>query len=161
MSWGMVAAAGVSLVGGMIGKKGQQGSTSTQQVMDPRMAPFIFGNNGQGGLMNMTQDQLLRSQSPERMQGWDNMMQRGQGLLSGSVAGNPFSGGQYQGGTLRGMNPGLLQNGLGHFSPPAPVTPMPAPAPAPQPTPTIEQIIASMNSRGGYGGQDDPLHGGY
>jgi hypothetical protein len=150
MSWGMVAAAAITTVGGAMGSKGQQGSTSTQQVMDPRMAPYIFGQNGQPGLLSMTQDQLQRSQSPERMQGWDNMMHRGQGLLNGSVAGNPFSG-AYSGGSLHGLYQGLLQNSQGRYTPPPLPAPPPAPAPNPQMTPTIDQLMAQYGIGGGLG----------
>ena len=114
MSFGAVAAsvagaAATSLLGG--GSGGE--STSTQSMkMDPRMDRFVYGDSGQGGLLgdahNLYKQQMaqggmnpmmqagLESQrqfltSPQYSQGYNNLMNMGQGLLGGGVAGNPFT----------------------------------------------------------------------
>ena len=139
MSWGIVASAGI----GLLSSQGSKGSSSSQQVMDPRMVPYIFGGKDKpGGLMDMAQKQLMQSRSPEQMQGWNTMMNRGSGLLGGSVAGNPFSGG-YQGGTNFGPASGM-GNGLSQYTPP-PI--QMAPPPQAQPAPTIEDILAEIEKR--------------
>jgi hypothetical protein len=141
MSWGIVASVGVGLLTGSE-KKGQQ--TSTQQEMDPAMRPFIFGDADRKGMMPLGYEQLLRSQSPEKMAGWNMMQNRGLGLMGGSVAGNPFSQG-YQGGTNFAPQGGM-GNGMGQYAPP-PVPMPPAPTPAPTPAFDFDQMMAEWQKK--------------
>jgi hypothetical protein len=101
------------IVGGLLGLAGGGDSSSTQQMkMDPRMDRFVYGESGKGGLlgdayklysqqmaqggMNPMMQAGLESQrqfltSPQYTQGYNNLMNLGQGLLGGGVAGNPFT----------------------------------------------------------------------
>lgn len=107
MSWGIVASVAAPIVGGLMG--GQEQQQTTERKMDPRMDEFVYGNGGllsrardlmtrqsQNGGMNPMQMAGMEAQrqfltSPAYMAGPQAMMQRGAGLLGGSVAGNPFS----------------------------------------------------------------------
>ena len=101
------------LVGGLLG--GDDQTTTQQQRMDPRMDKYVYGENGQGGLLgdafNLYQKQMgqggmnplmtagLEAQrqfltSPQYGLGFTNLMGLGQNLLGGGVAGNPFTSGQ-------------------------------------------------------------------
>ena len=133
-----IASAGVGLLSG----SGRSGSQTQQAVMDPRMVPYIFGadKDKPGGLMDMAQKQLMQSRSPEQMQGWNTMMNRGAGLLGGSVAGNPFSGG-YQGGTNFGPASGM-GNGLSQYTP-QPIPQAPAQT-APTANSATDDFIAEL-----------------
>lgn len=100
-----------SLLGGALGSKGQEGSQTSTNKIDPRMDPYIFGPDGksgilgnvdalykqqlaQGGLndlqrqgMQMQQNWLM---SPEYSQGFNQMRNVGSGLLGSGIAANPF-----------------------------------------------------------------------
>lgn len=80
-----------TLLGAAAGGQGQQNSTTSQRKTDPRVDPYLFGNNGQPGLLGMTYDQLSRDQSPERLAQRDQMRGVGMGLLSAPIAGNGFN----------------------------------------------------------------------
>ncbi len=143
MTWGAVASIGVGLLTSQSSKGGGGGSTTQKMEMDPAMRPYIFGDSNNKGLLQYGQGLLQQSQSPERMQGWNNMMNRSQQLLGGSIAGNPFSKtGGYRGGTDFGAL-GQTGNGLGRYQPQA--IPMAAPQQF-QPTqntgPSMEEIMA-------------------
>lgn len=109
-----------SLVGGLFG--GQESESKSNQI-DPRLAPFVYGKDGKGGLLgdvqNLYRQQMgqgglndlqrsgLESQrqvlaSPQYTQGYDAMRSLGMGLMGGGVAQNPFTsggmGGQQHGG---------------------------------------------------------------
>ncbi len=145
MSWGIVASVGVGLLSANQSKKNAQMQADSQKKeMDPRMAPYVFGDSGQKGLLSTASDQLTASRSPERMQGWNNMMNRGQQLLGGSVAGNPFSSG-YQGGANFGTAGGM-GNGLGQYVPQAIPTTQ-APAPVQQQPFSLEELMAEWERR--------------
>jgi hypothetical protein len=168
MSWGIVASVGVGLLTSGMGSSKNQ---TTQQQMDPAMRPYVFGDGTQGsGLLGMTQSQLQRSQSPERQQMWQNMMDRGQQLMGGSIAGNPFSAG-YHGGTNFGpVGAGMAGNGVPQFRPPASAPP-PAQQQQTQGQYSMDDIIAEIQRRqqaaayqqymqGEFGGAGDSTGGG-
>jgi hypothetical protein len=80
-----------TLLGAAAGSQGQKTSTTSERKTDPRVDPYLFGNNGQPGLLGMTYDQLSRDQSPERLAQRDQMRGVGMGLLSAPMAGNGFN----------------------------------------------------------------------
>ena len=108
-SW-MPAAA--SLVGGLLGSQSTDSSSSSTRSMDPRMDRYVYGQDGQSGLlsdafglyskqasqgglndlqrqgMGMQQQYLM---SPQYQQGYANMASLGNALMGGGVAGNPFT----------------------------------------------------------------------
>lgn len=159
MSFAAVAAAGIGLVSSQMSKG--DSSSSTKQEMDPRMAPYIFGTPGTTGpdgntlvpgtkgLLDYGQDQLLRSRSPAQMQGWQNMQNRGQQLMGGSIAGNPFSAG-YQGGGNPGLFSGVrngVGNGIPQFNPAQMQQPMQQPAQDTTKPLTLDDIMAEIDRR--------------
>ena len=106
--------AGVSLLGGLMGSNSGDKSTTQKQSMDPRMDRYVYGADGQSGLLgnawNLYQQQaqngglndLMRQgmnmqlqtlQSPQYAAGYEQMRNLGTSLMSGGVAGNPFTGG--------------------------------------------------------------------
>lgn len=80
-----------TLLGAAAGGQGQKTSTTSERKTDPRVDPYLFGANGQPGLLGMTYDQLSRDQSPERLAQRDQMRGVGMGLLSQPIAGNGFN----------------------------------------------------------------------
>lgn len=80
-----------TLLGAAAGGQGQKSSQTSERKTDPRVDPYLFGNNGQPGLLGMTYDQLTRDQSPERLAQRDQMRGVGMGLLSAPIAGNGFN----------------------------------------------------------------------
>lgn len=126
MSWAAVAGATIGAVGAAASKPK---SSSTSNQIDSRLAPYVYGEDGKGGLlgdvaalykeqaaqggMNEMQRAGLESQrqvyaSPQYTQGYDAMRSMGLGLLGGGVSQNPFtSGGQM--GSMGGQMGGLLQ----------------------------------------------------
>jgi hypothetical protein len=131
MSWAAVAGAVVGAVGSMAnsGSGGINSSSLTaQQMIDPRMADYLYGNglggllggvnnlynlqNSQGGL-NPMQTAGLEMQrqtlmSPGYTQGYDAMRSMGMGLMGQGAAGNPFSGGS------TAMPSGVTQPNMGN-----------------------------------------------
>lgn len=98
-----------AVLGGTSG--GKTATATTTKDMDPRLANYVYGPDGTGGLLgsatklfndqmatgglNELQRQGIDMQknylmNPAYAQGYTNMMNVGQGLLSGGVAGNPF-----------------------------------------------------------------------
>jgi hypothetical protein len=98
-----------AVLGGTSG--GKDTTATTTKDMDPRLANYVYGADGTGGLLgsatklfndqmatgglNELQRQGLDMQksyltNPAYAQGYTNMMNVGQGLLGGGVAGNPF-----------------------------------------------------------------------
>jgi hypothetical protein len=96
-------------LGGLLGSKGQEEEMTKTSKIDPRLDPYIYGDQGilkqvndlknqqlsQGGLndlqrqgMQMTQNWLT---SPEHSQGYSQMQNLGMGLLGKGIAGNPFA----------------------------------------------------------------------
>lgn len=106
-----------SVVGGLLGGGGSE-SSQTSNKIDDRLAPYVYGKDGKGGLLsdvmglygqqsaqgglNELQRSGMESQrqvlaSPQYTQGYDAMRSMGMGLMGGGVAQNPFtSGGQSQ-----------------------------------------------------------------
>lgn len=148
---GLVGSMAAPLIGGLLGgSEGAKGQTATtQQTLDPRIAKYLYGANGEGGLMGNTND-LYQKQlaagglnpmqnaglemqrqaytDPRYSQSYSNMRDVGMGLMNGGAAGNPFN----QGGRM-----GPAQN-LGFA---APQTQQQAPMQAPQQTSAAYQPI--------------------
>lgn len=101
------------IVGGLLGGSGSE-SSQTSNKIDDRLAPYIYGKDGKGGLLSdvqrLYQQQMgqgglnelqragMESQrqvyaSPQYTQGYDAMRSMGMGLLGGGVAQNPFTSG--------------------------------------------------------------------
>lgn len=115
MAWTAVAGAAV---GGLLGGGGSS-SSSTSNKIDDRLAPYVYGKDGKGGLLGDVQ-KLYQQQfaqgglndlqrgglemqrqtlmSPQFTQGYDAMRSMGLGLMGGGVAGNPFTSGGMGGG---------------------------------------------------------------
>ena len=110
----LIGAVAAPLIGGLLGGS-SGGNTSTQsQKMDPRLDKYVYGGDGNSGLLSDAQGiykkqlsqgglnplqtaglEMQRQQlmSPQYGQGYDAMRSLGMGLLGGGVAGNPFTGG--------------------------------------------------------------------
>lgn len=117
-----------SVVGGLLGGGGSE-SSQTSNKIDDRLAPYVYGKDGKGGLLadvnSLYQQQSaqgglnpmmragLESQrqvlaSPQYTQGYDAMRSMGLGLMGGGVAQNPFtSGGSVGGGATQ--NPSVVR----------------------------------------------------
>lgn len=108
------------IVGGLLGSSGSE-SSQTSNKIDDRLAPYVYGKNGQGGLLsdvmklygqqsgmgglNGLQRAGMESQrqvyaSPQFTQGYDAMRSMGMGLMGGGVAQNPFTSGGGMGGGM-------------------------------------------------------------
>lgn len=115
LSAGAISLIGASapLIGGLMGgSEGAKGQTTTQQqTLDPRIAKYLYGENGSTGLMGNTSDlyqkQLAQGglnpmqnaglemqrqayMDPRYSQSFSNMRDVGMGLMNGGAAGNPF-----------------------------------------------------------------------
>lgn len=132
MAFGL-SAAQVAMIGVGAGALagGQSGSNSatqsTQNQIDPRLVPFLYGDGGLlGGVNNLYQQQAAQGglnpmqtaglemqrqtlMNPAYTQGFDQMRSLGSGLMGQGVAGNPFTGGQ----TAFGSMPSLMGQ-MGH-----------------------------------------------
>lgn len=159
-----------SLLGGLFGgDEASKGQTQTEQkTLDPRIAKYLYGDNGNAGLMGHTSD-LYQKQlgqgglnpmqnaglemqrqaytDPKYGQSFGNMRDIGMGMMSGGAAGNPFN----QGGRMGPMqNMGLPspQIGPGNSGQATSAAYQPiAPAPAyqaPTATPEAAQPVASQ-----------------
>lgn len=151
---------GAGLLGGFLGgKKGGNDQTVTSQnQIDPRLAPYLYGSNGQGGLLGQV-NQLQQQQSqngglnpmqtaglelqrqaytdPRYTAGFNQMRGLGGALMGQGVAGNPFMGGgstmpfqQQFAAQQQQPNLGLSPATAAAFRP----IQAPAPTPAPQQT---------------------------
>lgn len=117
-----------SVVGGLLGGGGSE-SSQTSNKIDDRLAPYVYGKDGKGGLladvMGQYQQQFaqgglnpmmragIESQrqvlaSPQYTQGYDAMRSMGLGLMGGGVAQNPFTSGGMSGGT-QGAAPSVVR----------------------------------------------------
>ena len=104
--------AAVSLAGGLLGSQSTNSSQSATRSMDPRLDRYVYGADGQSGLLggawglmqkqaaqgglNDLQRQGMEMQrqylmSPQYQNSYGNMMSAGQSLMGGGVAGNPFT----------------------------------------------------------------------
>ena len=79
-----------TLLGGLAGAQGQKTEETSQRRTDPRVDPYLFGANGQPGLLQMSYDKLVGQMAPGGLQGYDDMQRVGMGLLNAPVAGNGF-----------------------------------------------------------------------
>lgn len=120
------------IVGGLLGGSGSE-SSQTSNKIDDRLAPYIYGKDGKGGLLSDVQS-LYRQQmgqgglnemqragmesqrqvyaSPQYTQGYDAMRSMGMGLLGGGVAQNPFTSGGMgggMGGQQMSQQPGVVR----------------------------------------------------
>ena len=107
-----------SVFGGLLGGDGSE-SSQTSNKIDDRLAPYVYGKDGKGGLLadvnslyqqqaaqgglNGLQRAGIESQrqvlaSPQYTQGYDAMRSMGLGLMGGGVAQNPFTSGGMGGG---------------------------------------------------------------
>lgn len=115
-----------SVVGGLLGGGGSE-SSQTSNKIDDRLAPYVYGKDGKGGLLadvnklygqQMAQGGLNDMQrgglemqrqtlmSPQYTQGYDAMRSMGLGLMGGGVAQNPFTSG---GGVGGGQPPAVVR----------------------------------------------------
>jgi hypothetical protein len=120
-AFSLLVPAGMSLLGGLMGSKTQttgaqapkttvQNGTSnsfTQNAIDPRMEPYIYGDNGVLSRANSLYQSNPTGLNPQMLQGmnsqwnqlgaskqgYDQMQNLGMGLMGGGTAGNPFTGG--------------------------------------------------------------------
>lgn len=110
----ILGAVAAPLIGGLLGGSDSGSSQSQKKELDPRIAKYVYGANGDGGLLadanNLYRQQFAQGglnpmqtgglemqrqtlMSPQFTQGYDAMRSLGMGLMSGGVAGNPFTGG--------------------------------------------------------------------
>lgn len=82
-----VMALGSMLGGGLLGSKGETDETQWAKRMDPRLDPYVYGENG---LLPKAANLLASQTTPEAQQGWKTMQSMGQGLLTQPMAGNGF-----------------------------------------------------------------------
>lgn len=135
----LVGSVAAPLVGGLLGSQGS--SSSSTSKIDDRLAPYVYGKDGKGGLlgdvMGQYQQQFaqgglnpmmragLESQrqvlmSPQYTQGYDAMRSMGLGLMGGGVAQNPFTSGGGMGGSAGGAaNPQMqsIYSAIGAMAP--------------------------------------------
>jgi hypothetical protein len=168
--WGKVA---VTVGAGLLGRESSKSGTQTtqQEKMDPRMDRYVYGPDGQSGLLGsafgLAQKQLetgglndmqrqgmdMQRQflmSPQYQQGYGNMMGLGQNLMGAGIAGNPFTGGQRT--TMGQANPFQYQNlsnaQLPDYSSAKPQMVQPATTQAPQ----TGGLLGMGGNRSGSGG---------
>lgn len=78
-----------SLLGGVLGSQQREQSQTSRNEIDPRMVPFLYGENG---AMPLAQQQMLRQMNDPRIaQMYSQMRDRGGWLMQQPVAGNGFS----------------------------------------------------------------------
>jgi hypothetical protein len=82
---GKLAGPAAAIAGGLLGAQGQDGATTQERKLDPRMDKFIYGD-----LFPRAQG-LLGQQMPQAQQVGDQMRNAGMGLLNMPMAGNGFS----------------------------------------------------------------------
>lgn len=122
----------VGVAGSLMSDSGSQGGQTTQNSIDPRIAKYLYGESGSGGLLNQvgnlqaqqsaqgglnpmqTAGLELQRQTltdPRYTQGFDQMRNLGSGMMNQGVAGNPFTGGGMVSGGTGGMGGGAPQGG--------------------------------------------------
>lgn len=118
-----------SVLGGLLGGGGSENSQTSNKI-DDRLAPYVYGKDGKGGLLadvnslyqqqaaqgglNGLQRAGLESQrqvlsSPQYTQGYDAMRSMGLGLMGGGVAQNPFTSGGGVGGMSNQPTPSVVR----------------------------------------------------
>lgn len=177
MSWVAVGGLAVGAVGGALsGGKGGAGSASTtsQNTIDPRIASYLYGGSGGGGLLNNVnslysqqfgqgglnpmQNAGLEMQrqafmDPRYTQGYGQMRNLGGNLLNQGVAGNPFTGGgmafgnpsMSQAGGAGGLVSPSMSSAQGLMGPASqPIQQQMAPPPAPI---TLQDLLAQVKQQ--------------
>jgi hypothetical protein len=81
---------GGAIAGGVAGSKGVNSESATKRQTDPRVDPYLFGDEQTPGLLKLTQQQLMRDQSPQAQALWESMKSKGMGLLNSPMAPNGF-----------------------------------------------------------------------
>lgn len=165
---GDLLGAGVGLLAGAT-----SGGNSSQQstTLDPRIAQYVYGQDGKGGLLADTQSiyqqqmqngglndmqrqgmgmQYQYLTSPQYSQGAQSMYDMGAQLMSGGVAGNPFTQRGQQGGN--GGARGGAQSGGFQFAPTQ--ANIPTYTPTQRPAQSAAQTVspAERQQQGGGGG---------
>jgi hypothetical protein len=116
------------VVGGLLGGEGNSQTSSTQNKIDPRMDPYIYGEGGilpaAAAWYNQNQSglnpQMLTGLNNQWLQlgaskpGYDTMQNLGLSMMGGGVMGNPFSNGTMANG---GTMPAPMQGSQGTQSP--------------------------------------------
>lgn len=124
-SWIPLAA---SVAGGLLGSQGSQQSQTQSNKMDSRLDPYVYGSNGQGGILGAANDWFQANKTglnPQMLQGLNSQWQTlndpaamgayrqmgnlGSSLMSAPVMGNPFSDGRASLSSQRPQNLGLSQ----------------------------------------------------
>jgi len=100
-----------AVVGGLDAARGSEDTQTQQSRLDPNMQRLLYGNNGQGGLLNQANAFFQQNQGinptaqqglnmskavytdPSYAQGFGQLRSQGLGLLGQPVAGNPFARG--------------------------------------------------------------------
>jgi hypothetical protein len=80
---------GSTVLGGLLGSRGQQQEQTATRQWDSRLDPFLFGDQG---LFTRTQQTMQRSQSPARLAEADRLRQFGLLNATRPAARNPFGG---------------------------------------------------------------------
>lgn len=125
MPWG----AAIGAVGSIISSDSGGSSQTTTNEVDPRLAAYLYGEDGKGGLLsdvskwyqanrsglNPQMAQGLNTQwatlnDPATMGGYKQMSALGSGLMGAPVMGNPFSDGRV---SLRSGGAGVGSQNLG------------------------------------------------
>jgi hypothetical protein len=75
-------------LGALAGSQGQENEQTSARKTDPRVDPYLFGNDQMQGLMNATQARLMADQGQQGL--WESMKSKGMGLLNSEVAPNGF-----------------------------------------------------------------------
>jgi hypothetical protein len=81
---------GGTIAGGIAGSKGVESESTTRRQTDPRVDPYLFGDEQTPGLLKLTQQQLARDTSPQAQALWESMKSKGMGLLNSPMAPNGF-----------------------------------------------------------------------
>jgi hypothetical protein len=79
----------VTGLGALAGSQGQENEQTSARKTDPRVDPYLFGNEQMPGLLNAAQARLMADQGQQGI--WESMKSKGMGLLNQPVAGNGFS----------------------------------------------------------------------
>lgn len=171
-------------VGALAGGSSGGGETSSTKTLDPRIASYVYGQDGKGGLLgdaaSIYQQQMQSGglndmqrqgldmkaqylQSPQYTNSYQAMMNQGMGLLNAPIAGNPFTRSQ-------GGQGGAPAGGGYQYRPSQVQAPIYRPA---QQTPQVASPGAAANSTqpgrtgqgggsiNGGGGQGTGAGGGY
>jgi hypothetical protein len=82
---------GGTVAGAVAGSKGVESESSTKRQTDPRVDPYLFGDDQTPGLLKLTQQQLARDTSPQAQALWESMKSKGMGLMNQPMAPNGFN----------------------------------------------------------------------